>query len=176
MKHKHFLPVIFTLCICLIFSGCSSAPKEITHEITDYNLQITADSKFKDAKSESWDLQLSDGMSYISVMAYSYSDLAEGQTPKDLYNYHNDDLFSRRENVSVIEKEKAEKTSTANVVKTRFSAEKDSSKNYYDSFLFEFEKGEVFAWVLISATPSYLEKNTNELHNIVYSLTLNQQQ
>ena len=53
-----------------------------------------------------------------------------------------------------------------------YSAERDGTKNYYGSYLIDFPEEETFAWVLITATPSYFESNRETLHNIVCSLAI----
>ena len=158
-------------------SGCNSQfsniqdKKEKTFKVYGYDLKITANSNFKDDSEDSpWDLQITNNNVYLSVMAYEYIDLSEGQSPKDLYDFHNEDLFSRRENVSVIEEEATQTLTGKNITKTRYSAEADGNKNYYDTYLIDFTESEVFAWVLVTGTPSYLKNNTEELESIVYSL------
>ena len=43
-------------------------------------------------------------------------------------------------------------------------------KNYYATYLLDFPEAETLAWVLITATPSYLDANRESLHNIVCTL------
>ena len=118
-----------------------------------------------------FDLQITNGNSYIGIMAYKYIDLPNGLTPLDVYDMQNEDIFSRRESVAVIEE--AETQSLPNGVLTQavYSAEKDGVKNYYAAYLVDLPEEETFAWVLVSAIPSYLVANREYLHNIVCSLS-----
>ena len=52
-----------------------------------------------------------------------------------------------------------------------YSAERDGVKNYYVTYLVDIPLEETFAWVLVTAAPSYLDNNQEYLHNIVCSLT-----
>lgn len=142
--------------LAAIFCSCSAQTKSFT--VSDYGITVEC-SGFHDCKSENWDLQLYDQRAYFSVMAYYYVDLAEGQTPKEIYDFSNEDIFSRRENVSVVIEETELTAEGKTVIKTRYSAEKDGNKNYYDSYLVDFPDKGVFAWVLVTSVPSYLEKN-----------------
>lgn len=165
------------LTLCLILTGCSLMKnswekQEAVFEIPLYGLTLTAYDTYRvDAENSSWDLQITDGNAYISVMAYKYIDLSEEQTPEAIYDYHNSDIFSRRDNVKVIEEAAATREESRTITKTRYSAELDGTKNYYDSFLVDFRGNEVFAWVLVTGTPSYVE-NSKELSDIVYSLKI----
>ena len=57
------------------------------------------------------------------------------------------------------------------ITKAMYSATKEGTKNYYATYLIDFPKDEIFAWVLITAVPSYMESNLERLDNIVCSLT-----
>ena len=104
-------------------------------------------------------------------MAYKYIDLPEGVTPRDVYDMQNEDLFSKRTAVTVIEEVKTQTVSQKTVTRALHSAEKDGVKNYYATYLIDLPEEEVLAWVLVTATPSYLEANQEYLNNIVFSLS-----
>lgn len=163
---------LLLLIVCMLFSaaGCSAlndvadliSPTEEVFSIEGYRLQITADSTFKTNTGGNFDLQITNGKAYISIMAYKYIDLPEDTTPQDVYDVQNEDLFSKRTNVTAIEESETQ---------ALHSAEKDGVKNYYATYLIDLPDAETFAWVLVTATPSYFENNKEYLNNIVYSLT-----
>ena len=104
-------------------------------------------------------------------MAFKYIDLSEDLTPAKVYEMQNEEVFNRRESVKEIEEDKAPALSGSAVKMALYSAEKDGAKNYYATYLVDFPDKETFAWVLITAMPSYLTENREYLHNIVCSLT-----
>ena len=148
-----------------------SKPKETVFPIDSYHLQITADSTFSQNTGGSFDLQITNGSAYISIMAYKYIDLPTGLTPLDVLKKQNEDLFSKRNNVTTVEDVKTQSTSQQSITHALFSAERDGVKNYYASYLVDFPAEQTFAWVLVTATPSYFVENQEYLHNIVCSLT-----
>ena len=167
--------ILVILLSCVLFSSFACAliePTEKIFSIDEYNLAITADSTFSDANADNFDLQITNSKCYISVFGYMYIDLSKGQTPIDVFDIQNEDVFSRRNEVTLIEDTKTEAFSNYTITQALHSAEYEGSKNYYATYLIDFPEEEVFAWVLITSTPSYLTKNREYLNNIVYSLTL----
>ena len=175
---KLFISILL-LCILFSTSGCSVMPNltpssvssEKVFTIEDYNLQITADSSFQESTSDNFDLQITNNKSYISIMAYKYFDLAQNSSPQDIYDWQNEDIFSRRDNVIVIEENQTESFPQYTIVCTLYSADYSDAKNYYASYLIDYPEEETFAWVLVTASPSYFENNSEYLHNIVTSLS-----
>ena len=173
--------IVMFLMACMLFSaaGCSVPndtdslfkPTEAVFSIDNYHLQITADSTFQEKTGGNYDLQITNGSTYISIMAYKYMDLPENVTPLDVYDMQNEDLFSKRTAVTVIEEAKTQSLSQRTITHALYSAEKDGVKNYYASYLIDLPDAETFAWVLVTAMPSYLSDNRDLLHDIVCSLT-----
>ena len=163
--------IAILLLVCVFFSGCSMLRKadvtEKAFSIDSYDLQLTADSTFYENTGGSFDLQITNDKAYVSIMAYRYIDLPEGITPRDVYDTQTEDLFSRRTAVTVIEE--TEELSQ-NITGGLYSAEKDGVKNYYATYLVDLPQEETLAWVLVTATPSYLEANREYLYDIVRSL------
>ena len=149
----------------------SSNPQKKFFSIDDYNLQITADTTFYDANSDNFDLQITNDKSYISIFAFEYIDLPKDQTPLGVFDIQNEEVFSRREEVDLIEEIRTESFSNCTITQALHSAEYKGSKNYYATYLIDFPEDEVFAWVLITSTPSHFTKNREYFNNIVYSLT-----
>ncbi len=172
---------VILLVICMLFSaaGCTVwdevnslvTPQEAVFSIDGYGLQVTADSTFEEKTGGSFDLQITNGSCYVSFMVYKYVDLPEGVTPLDAYEMQNEDLLSKRTAVKTVEETETQSIPQGTLTKTLYSAEKDGNKNYYASYLIDLPNAENFAWVLVTATPSYLENNRDYLHNIVCSLT-----
>ncbi|MBQ2730410.1 MAG: hypothetical protein IJF24_00125 [Clostridia bacterium] len=179
MMIKKIMGVLLLICILFSFGGCSALnivnsyiePTESIFKIDSYHLQITADSTFEEETGGDFDLQITNGDCYISVMAYKQIDISDDLTPLDVFDIQNEDLFSRRTNVNVIEEAKTQTLSQKNITKKLYSAEKDNVKNYYATYLIDFPDDKTFAWVLVSAIPSYLDENQEYVHNIVCSLS-----
>lgn len=161
--------------LLLSAAGCSvSVPEEKVFSVDDYQLQITADSTYREATGGSFDLQITNNKTYISIMAYKYMDLPTDVTPQKVFDMQNEELFSKREAVKRIEEAKTQKTEQYTITQALYSAEKDGAKNYYATYLIDFADAETFAWILVTAAPSYLTANRDYLHNIVCSLTVTQ--
>lgn len=175
---KKIIVVLLVVCILFSAAGCSVLndassiikPTETVFSVDLYHLQITADSTFQEKTGGSFDLQITNNNAYISVMAYKYIDLSEDLTPLKVYDMQNKDLFSRRSAVTVIEEETTQSLGKYVVKQALHSAEKDGIKNYYGTYLVDFPEQKTFAWVLITAMPSYFENNREYLQNIAYSL------
>ena len=173
--------IILLIAVCILFSasGCSTLddidastmPTEKTFLLESYHLKITADDTFYEKTGGSFDLQITNDNTYISIMAYDYIDLPQNITPQDVYDMQNEDIFSRRDAVTVVDEAKTQTLPQGTVVYGVHSAEKDGVKNYYASYLIDLSEKETFAWVLITAAPSYFKNNSDYLHNIVCSLT-----
>ena len=174
---KTWISVLLLICVLCSAVGCGivgipalSEPKELVFPIELYHLQLTADTTFYQTDGGSFDLQITNDKAYISVMAYKYMDISEDLTPLDVYEMQNEDLFGKREAVSVVEEKKTQTLSSGEMTRAIYSAERDGIKNYYATYLIDFPNDEVFAWVLVTAMPSYLSENTDALHAIVCSL------
>ena len=166
--------ILFILMSCILFSniGCTLLnPSEKIFSIENYNLQITADSTFSEENDSNFDLQITNDKSYISIFAFKYIDLANGQTPLDIFDIQNEIAFTLRTEVDLIEEAKSQSFSNHTITQALYSAKNNNVKNYYATYLIDFPEYEVFAWVLITTTPSYFNKNREYLNDIVCSLT-----
>ena len=173
--------IIMILAAFLLFSatGCSALreaksllePTETVFSIPNCSLQITADSTFEEKTGGSFDLQIKNDESYISVMAFHYIDLPENVTPWDIFEIQNEELFGKRTAVTVLEEATTLVLSNRTVTKALHSAEKDGVKNYYATHLVDIPDAEICAWVLVTAMPSYWSQHGDDLYRIVCSLT-----
>jgi len=176
---KKIVICILVLCVILSISGCNSieeilspsAPETAIFNIAGYGLQLTADTDFRESTGGNYDMQITNDDCYISIMAFSYIDLPQDVSPADVYDMQNQDLFSRRENTVIIEALQTKSDSGRTILRTLYSAEKSGSKNYYGSYLIDFPTEKTFAWILVSAVPSYYQSHSTYLHGIVTSLT-----
>lgn len=180
---KKAMIILLAACLLLSAAGCTipiesvskptetvSKPAEAIFTIDSYQLQITADSTFQDKTAGSYDLQLTNGRTYIGIMAFKYIDLPTGVTPLDVLDMQNEDLFSKRTNVTTVEEAKTQSLPQGTVTHALFSGEKDGNKNYYASYLIDMPDAQTFAWVLVSGMPSYITENREYLNTIVCSL------
>lgn len=162
--------------LCLIAAGCGmpeeeNETKEKVFNIEDFGLTLKTDESFRLSDGgENFDLQITDGNCYISFMVYKKIDLAEEQTPESVYDYHISDMFSRRENVTVISEKSYGVYAGRDVIHSRYSAELNGNKNWYDMYLVDFKGEDTFAWVLVTAMPSHLETYGDDYKNVVLAL------
>ena len=170
---KTILALLLTVAM-LLASGCDAlfffTSEDVTFSIDQYNLQITANDNFREKTGGAFDLQITNDHAYVSVMAYSYADLPDGVTPSDAFDLQNEELFRLRTDVTVVEEAKTQTLSQYVLTQALYSAKKDGVENYYATYLVDLPSEETFAWVLVSATPSYFKANRKSLHGIVCSL------
>ena len=169
--------MIFVLVVCILCSsaGCSvltpAEPVQKTFLLESHNLQIVADDTYYEKTGGSFDLQLTNENSYISIMAYRYSDLPEGTTARDVYDIQNQDIFSKRDAVAEIEKTETFSLSQGEAIRGVYTAKRDGSENYYVTYLIDIPEEEVLAWVLVTTLPTYYPNHKEHLDNIVCSLS-----
>ena len=175
---KMFVLLLIISMVCSV-TGCSLSedimsavqPKQKTFQLEEYGLQIIADDSFSEKTGGSFDLQITNDKAYISIMAYTYEDLPQDTTVLDVLDVQNEDLMGKRDNVAVVQERKTQSVADGEIIYEVYSAEKDGVKNYYATYLVDFPEAEVCAWVLVTATPSYYNNQTEYLHNIVCSMT-----
>ena len=168
------------LAVCVLFNmwGCSdiadivqpAKSAEKVFVIDNYDLQITADSSFSENTGGEFDLQITNDNAYISIMAFAYIDIPSDLTPMDIFELQNEEIFNRRDSVRVVEEVETKDIAQGQVRQAVYSAEKDGNKNYYATYLIDMPEEEVCAWVLVTAMPSYMDKNREYLQDIVCSL------
>ena len=169
--------MIFVLVVCILCSsaGCSVlTPAELVQKtflLESYNLQIVADDTYYEKTGGSFDLQLTNENSYISIMVYRYSDLPEGTTARDVYDIQNQDIFSKRDAVAEIEKTETFSLPQGEAIRGAYTAKRDGSENYYVTYLIDIPEEEVLAWVLVTTLPTYYPNHKEHLDNIVCSLS-----
>lgn len=170
--------LLLVFCMLLSAAGCgkpgeapTTALPETTFAVDGYALQITADSSFREDTGGSFDLQITNDKSYVSIMAYNYADLPEGTTARDVFDVQNNELLSKRDAVEEVEAPTTQSLPHCQVIRALYTAERDGSKNYYESYLLDFPESQILAWVLVTATTTYMPGHRDYLSNIVFSLT-----
>ena len=123
--------MIFVLVVCILCSsaGCSvltpAEPVQKTFLLESYNLQIVADDTYYEKTGGSFDLQLTNENSYISIMVYRYSDLPESTTARDVYDIQNQDIFSKRDAVAEMEKTETFSLPQGEAIRGAYTAKRD---------------------------------------------------
>lgn len=139
--------------------------------IEDYGVTITTPGEWDEVEDTDFDIQLRNDLTHFSVYAYHSIDLAKDQTPESIYEWQNEDLFSKRENVEIVEEPITYSSNGKTIIRTLYSAEKEGTKFYYSSSLVTFDDNEdVFAWVLVSAIPSEMIQNRDEYIEMIDSM------
>lgn len=167
------LCAVFSLCSCSLIKRDVIKNEDIVYTIEDYGLSVTVDGDFSERETDTnFDLQITDSNAYMMVMAYKSEDLAQGQVPKEFYEYHNTELFSNeeRKNVTVIEEETTTLKDNKTITKTIYSAEYEGNKNYYASYFVEFSDFDTFAWVLFTCYPSVYKANSERYQTFVENI------
>ena len=152
-------------------SGCTTVN---TYKANGYdNVSVTCNNTWINVtEGTPYDLQITNKSAYFSIMAYRLVDLAQGQTPRDIYAAHNEWIKESRDNCVTVKNEVTRKSGDNIIVETLFSAEKDSNKNYYDSYLITNEESDTFLWVLITTLPSMYENTKEEFTSMIESIVL----
>lgn len=184
-----YLTCILSIIILLLLSSCASTKEfykrlltndeyveessEVdanVFEIKDYHIRFSLPEDWEKIIDTPYDLQCNNKNAYFSVFAYQAIDLAEDQTPLDIYLAQKDDLFFDRDNVKVVDYE-GEFSSEDKIISTELiSAELDGMKNYYYCCLVEFnDHPDTFAWIVFTSIPSYMVANMDILNNIIAS-------
>ena len=152
----------------------TNAYAETVFFINDYNINFSFSNEWENVTTDTpFDLQCTNGQSYASVFAYYTIDLAEGETPYDIYEIQKDDIFSRREQVKKVSDEIVYEVNDKRIHSELYSAERDGVKNYYYVNLIELnEQEDLFCWVLFTAIPSYAKANIDEWKAIIASANI----
>lgn len=160
----------FVLALCLLLVGCKA--EAVSFQVGQYDLAIIADSTFEDVTAGDWNLQISDGNVYISIMAWKYSEMADDNFSNsyELYTLHDENLKSKRQNVETIAAEITYNDGERKAYRNAFRAEKDGLENVYYTYLLDFEESGRVAWVILNGEPSYFEENLYALETIVNSI------
>ncbi len=187
-KIKRCLTVLCICCTMSFMCGCSVLGialnttravaslenQEEKYVIDYYDIVVTAEGYWEDVtEGKPFDLQLHDGSSYYSVMAYKYIDLSEGQTPEDIYHWHNSDIMSKRDNVKQFSLDLFTQMDDKCITKNEYLADYNGNRNFYMSYLVDFKEEETFAWILVTATPTTLMKNNDKYEAMVKNVSIN---
>lgn len=178
IRSKKVLLFMCMMMSLVLISGCNLT--ETTNKmkmdkeffIDYYNISFTASQEWSETDQDNFDLQITNGDSYFSVMTYYTIDLPEGDTPESIYAWQNEDLFSKRENVEIVAEEPVVISDGKIITATMFSAERDGKKNYYYSCLVQFGiiNKDVFSWIIVTAQPSYMQKNKDVFLDIMKTM------
>jgi len=177
MQNKKRMITIVLVLVMVMLTACTSdtpasnTKAEKVFKIEDYNISFSFPNNWKkEMDGAPYDLQCSNEESYACIFTYHKIDLSEGQTPLDIFNIQNDDIFSRRENVKKISEEKVDEFENKRIHSVLYSAENGGVKNYYYCNLIEFkEEADVFAWIIFTAVPSYSDAHIDEFKAITAS-------
>ena len=167
---KRIIAILLLAVVIISACGCSTSS---VFSIDNYGVSVACPSGWSDVtEGTPYDLQLTDKSSYFSIMAYKTVDLADGQAPHDVYALHNQWIKETRDNCTTVKNEVTRKYGNNIIVETLYSAEKNSSKNYYDSYLITNSESDTFLWVLITSLPSMYESKCDTFKEIIESIVL----
>lgn len=170
--------IIIMMILMVFLSGCGintdvqDERKDKEFYIEDYGISLLVPKEWEECELESeCDLYLTNGESYLGVMAYYLIDLPKEYTIERYYEIQNENFLSRRENVEIVEPQKTISCEGKKITTTMFSGERDGGKSYYYICLVTFDDNpDVFAYVLISAIPSKMLKQQEDMLNIIKTM------
>lgn len=177
------------MCCVIFLSACSNGSPEsartiepphdgqqeetTSFEIGNSGVEASFDSSWKQESDTPYDLQCGNGSSYAGFFGYEKDDLAEGSAPMDIYDKQNEQIFSSRTNVKLVEEGEQRSTGGKTVYTTLYSAELDGTKNFYYCGLIQFdESDEVFVYAMFTSLPSDIEENRPAWDEILDSVSL----
>lgn len=176
------LILVMSLCGCINYgyyfgqysylAELNKANKDKEFTIDDYGLSFTATEKWEiDDNPGEFDIQIKDGDSNISIMAYYSSEIPDGWTSEYTYEWQNEELFRKRDNVSEVEPLQVIESEGKTIFTTMISAEREEVKNYYYSCLVQFDDNEdVFAFVIFNGVPSHIMAHKEEFLKYMSSM------
>lgn len=174
---KKSLVCLAAVLLLLLSAGCSLLPGKSRPDkefrIEGYGITFTAAGEWEEVSDTPFDIQITNSKSYLGIMAYGEQDLSQEQTAREVYDWQNSDLFSRRENVEIVRQYREYQSQGKTIGSTLFSAERDGNQNYYLSCLVRFDTGDTpFAFVMITGMPNYIQDNREALLAILESMKL----
>jgi|SRR5690554_3856617 len=170
-KQYRMMIVLFLIIIIilLIYSNIEKIKRsEKSIFLEEYKFRLTLPEGWKEVDDTQFDLQLTSGRAYVSVFVYFKNELAELQIPLDVQEQHLKDLFSKREYVEKITEENIIELTDKVIYSVLYSAEYNGVENYYYCNLVDFKgEADIFAWILVSALPSYFTENNDIWSEII---------
>lgn len=157
---------------CAINTDVQDEREDNEFYIEDYGISLSVPKEWEECESESeYDLYLTNGGSYLGVMAYLMIDLPQEYTMEGYYELQNESFLSRRENVEIVEPQQTITCEGKKITTTMFSGERNGGKSYYYICLVTFDdKPDEFAYVLISSIPSQMLKHQEDMLNILKTM------
>lgn len=159
------------MAMVMMFTGCASEEAAKEFNVSGFGINLTATESWEESADTPFDIQITNGKCYVSVMAYKTADVEAYYTPLEIYDWHNEDIFSRRDDMEIVEELTTYAGTGKTITKTLYSAVNEDVENHYLSCLVTFDDNpDVFAWVLVSTMPSYMEDNEEALLEIIDSM------
>ncbi len=158
----------------VVRSVIGEAEKNEEFFIEDYNIMVTTPSGWEGDFDTNFDLQCLSpkGDTYLSVFAYTYLDYSEDETPIEFFKKQNDGVLLKRDNVVTIEEISKTEFDNRVIYSSLHSAERDGTKNYYNSYLIDFYYDERLVWVLCTGMPSVIDREQTNLEQIITDITV----
>lgn len=163
--------VLISIALAMPGAACLKAGADEFAIVGGYDIGFSFPKGWKAVKDKTpYDLQYTNGQSYASVFAFNPEDLAQGQTPADIFRQQREALAGKRKNVEFLSEQTVADDANTRIRSVLFSGEKDGSLNHYYCNLVELKaQPRVFAWLLFSATPSVAKRNMDVWKTIAAS-------
>jgi predicted small lipoprotein YifL len=150
------------LAVVLILSAFAGCAKKDPFEIPGYSIEFDPGDGWSTVEDSGYDLQLTNGKAYITVMAYVSTDFIDPPDPLEIYRDQNDvEIISAREGIAVVEEETSyNHKSGKTITTTMYSAQYNGTENRYLSCMVQFNnEADSFVWFLFNSTADYMSKH-----------------
>ena len=164
----------------LLSCGCvnrnnKNAKQEQTYTVEGHDIAITLSGEWRQSFSENENIsiQFTDNHSYLTIIAYQRNTLPEDKTAEKLYEFHKNDIISKRKNVKTEVKKQTRMIKGKTITSEYIIADFDDIKSGYYINLIEFDKNkEQLAFVLFTAQPQKGLKKIPDWDKIIADISL----
>lgn len=150
----------------LVISGCVSATKHFS--IDAYGISLKMPEDWAAVEDSTFDLQLSNGTAYMSLMAYRRDEV--DMSTSEIQRWHDDALLGSREGVRVIEDERSEEIDGKTVQTMVYGYTLDDTENYYYSTITALNDT-TFVWLVVTAPMKDLDEDRDMIRAMLVSLS-----
>ncbi|MBQ7871385.1 MAG: hypothetical protein IJ357_04515 [Oscillospiraceae bacterium] len=162
---KKFLAFLLLFGV-LALAGCAGQTQSVTIEA--YGITLSVPEGWATEADSAFDLQLSDGTGYMSLMAY-YRDEVD-MSPTQVHAWHDEALLADREAVSELEAETTEEIKGKTVTTVVYAAGSEGEENYYSSSMVELSE-DLILWMVVSGPVDEFEADRDMIHDVLASLS-----
>lgn len=163
---KRFLAFLL-LVTMFSLSGCAGQTQSFT--IDAYGVGLKTPEGWSVEEDSAFDLQLSNGASYMSLMAYHRDEV--DMSPAEVHAWHDESLLEERENVRELEAETTGELGGKKVTTVVYAAGLEGEENYYSSSMVELSE-DLILWMVVSGPVDEFEADRDMIRDVIASLNV----